>query len=230
MSFPYKALTFDCFGTLMDWRKGQQQALEALPECASLLQEGPEAFRSLDRARMEAEQRLQAGRFRSYREILMESLRTAAGAQNLGLSMGSLAAYADAMVRWPAFADSAPALRQLVAAGIPVGFLSNCDDGVLREVAATTLACPEAILVSAEAVRSYKPSPEAWQAFLRRSNLAPEEVLHVSAYSFYDLVPARRLGFPVAFLRRDGESLPAGFQAEHQAETLLDLVSALGLS
>ncbi|MHC4838100.1 MAG: HAD-IA family hydrolase [Planctomycetota bacterium] len=229
MDFPYQALTFDCFGTLMDWRRGQREALEALPESAPLLAGGAEAFHLLDARRMEAEQELQAGEYRSYAEVLGESLSRAGEACGIHYGAASLHRFADAMGTWPAFPDSAEALGRL-AGRVQVGLLSNCDDAVLRRVAEDQLACPEAVRISAEAVRSYKPQAPHWEAFLRRSGLRPEQVLHVSAYAFYDLAPAARLGFATAFIRRDDETLPAGMKVTHQAEDVLDLVRQLGLA
>lgn len=226
MSFPYKALTFDCFGTLMDWRRGQRESLWNLPECAPLRAEGAEAFVQLDKSRMLAEQNLQHGPFLPYGQVLRDSLTTAGQEIGLHFTTTSLQTYADGMSQWPAFADSAEALGRLSSQAI-IGLLSNCEERVLCKVAKDQLGCPTALCFSADAVQSYKPAPGHWQAFLAETSLRPKDILHVSAYAHYDLVPAQALGFAVAFIARDEEQLPQGFQVQHQAESVLDLVLQL---
>jgi len=228
MTFPYKALTFDCFGTLMDWRRGQQESLWNLPECAPLRAEGVEAFAALDRDRMLAEQELQRGPFLPYGQVLQRSLASAGERRGIDFAPSSLQSYAAAMAQWPAFADSAEGLAQL-SARAQIGLLSNCEEDILQQVARQQLGCAQAICLSADAVQSYKPAPGHWQAFLAHSSLKPQEVLHVSAYDHYDLRPAQALGFPVAFIARDQECLPDDLKVEHQAEDILDLVLQLGL-
>ena len=222
--FPYRALTFDCFGTLMDWRRGQAIALQALPELA----ENAAAFPAIEKARLEAEQILQAGPWLPYREILARSITTAAK-QVLGITLSSASslAFADAQAHWPPYDDSVAALKRL-AVHTRIGLLSNCDDAPLRHAAKEGLALENPLLIPAEAVRSYKPDAGHWDAALRALGCRPEEVLHVSAYAFYDLVPAHRLGFSLAFLARDEEVAPTQLPLAYQARDLADLADQLG--
>ncbi len=229
MTFPYKALTFDCFGTLMDWRRGQRESLWNLPECAPLRAEGVETFAALDRDRMLAEQKLQRGPFLPYGQVLQGSLASAGERHGIDFAASSLRSYASAMAHWPAFSDSAEGLAQL-SAHVQIGLLSNCEEDILRQVAHNQLGCPQATCLSADAVKSYKPAPSHWKAYLTYSGLKPAEVLHVSAYDHYDLRPAQALGFPVAFIARDQECLPDDLKVEHQAKDVLDLVLQLGFA
>lgn len=222
--FPYQALTFDCFGTLMDWRRGQALALKSLPEMA-----GHEAsFQRIEMARMEAEQVLQAGPFLAYREILASSITTAVEVVlRKPLSRNSALAFADAQADWPAYADSRQALARL-APHTTLGLLSNCDAAPLRHAASEGLGLTEPLLIPAEAVRSYKPDAGHWEAALRALDCRPDQVLHVSAYTFYDLAPAHRLGFDLAFLARDEEVAPDHLPLAYQARDLADLADQLG--
>lgn len=222
--FPYRALTFDCFGTLMDWRRGQEEAMASLPELVG----HEDAFASLESARMEAEKVLQGGPFLPYREILALSLLEAADAAlGIPLSRASALAFADTQAAWPAYPDSKQALQRIAAKAI-IGLLSNCDAAPLRHAAAQGLGLSAPLLIPAEAVRSYKPDAGHWQAALRTLDCTAQEVLHVSAYTYYDLAPAHRLGFPVAFLARDGEEAPGHFPLAYQARDLADLADQLG--
>ena len=77
-----------------------------------------------------------------------------------------------------------------------------------------------------------KPTQHAaknyWNAALRLLNYSPDKVLHVSAYGFYDLIPASHLGFDVAFIARDSETPPAKLKLAYQAHDLADLADQLG--
>jgi len=222
--FPYQALTFDCFGTLINWRRGQKESLSALPELHGLDEHLPE----LHAVRMEEEQRMQAGPWRPYSEILADSLRLASHRLlRIELSAGSCHAFSQAQAHWPAFPDSADALQRL-AKRCTIGLLSNCDAAPLRFAATETLGLESPVLVPSEAIRSYKPAAEHWNAALRLLNYSPDKVLHVSAYGFYDLIPASHLGFDVAFIARDSETPPAKLKLAYQAHDLADLADQLG--
>lgn len=220
----YAAFTFDCFGTLVDWRRGMREALAALPGAR-----GTEARAAeLIAAREEAERELQRGPFLPYREILARSI-SAAWRSVLGreLPPEQAQAFAAAQARWPAFADTPGALRRMAALA-PLALLSNCDPEPLRACAAGQLRAPVAVFVDAARAGSYKPAPGHWRAALEELRLPPERILHVSAYEFYDLRPAHALGFATAFVARDGERPPAGVPLAFQARDLADLADQLG--
>ena len=110
--FPFKALTFDCFGTLIDWRKGQKFALEQLPSLAETTID----FDAFDAARLRVEVRMQASSWRSYADILAESVQEAVQ-EVLGvfLPRAECKQFAASQATWPAFPDSADALAALSA-------------------------------------------------------------------------------------------------------------------
>lgn len=201
---PYRSITFDCYGTLVDWRRGMRESLTSLPT----LHGHAERFPELKTARMEAEQDLERGEFLPYSEILALSLRAACRTV-LDLDLPSVEAlrFAEAQSRWPAFDDSVAALRRLAPLA-RLAVLSNSDREPLRTTAAEVLDGLVEPLVSAEDVRSYKPAPAHFEKALRRLECAPSEVLHVSAYPYYDLHPAHAIGMPVAFVDRDPSQKP----------------------
>lgn len=177
---------------------------------------------------MEEETRLQAGSWRPYRSILADSLRKAvAQTTDRTLSPSDAKAFSLAMGAWPPYPDSREALQRLQA-HCTLGLLSNADEVDLRHAASVGLGIPDALLISSEAVHSYKPDPGHWQAALRRLDCSPAEILHVSAYSYYDLTPAHHLGFALAFLARDEEVAPTQLPLAYQARDLADLADQLG--
>ncbi len=220
----FLAITFDCFGTLVDWRRGMRQAIARLPA----LGDAAGQVDALIAAREEAERVLQRGAFLPYREILERSL-SAAWQQVLArpLPPAEAAAFAAAQADWPPFAEAPAALARLARLA-PLGLLSNCDPAPLRACAARHLRAPIALFVDAARAGSYKPAPGHWQAALRELGLAPARVLHVSAYADYDLRPAHALGFATAFVARDRETAPADVPLALRARDLADLADQLG--
>lgn len=215
-----RAVTFDCFGTLINWRFGQERVLRQLPS----LREHTEALAPLLEARERAEQELQRGPWIPYHEVLSRSL-TEAARSSLGLELRprEASAFAAGQLGWPAFSDTVEALSRLSTA-LPIGLLSNCDEEVLTLCARKHLKAPIEWLVSAERVQSYKPAPRHWQQFLEESQLRAEQVLHVSFTREYDLDRAAELGFPLGFVARFDTPLPHDLPLAVKAENLADLV------
>src|SRR5690348_10818509 len=107
----FDALTFDCYGTLIDWETGITNALTPIvPETEHLL----ERF-----AEHEAE--LEAGPYLRYADVLTQC------ALRLGASADDAAAFGRSVVGWPAFPDSPEALRRLKSR-FRLGVITNCDD------------------------------------------------------------------------------------------------------
>jgi 2-haloacid dehalogenase len=191
------ALTFDCYGTLIDWRGGIERATAMLASCA-----GADLPRLID-DRGECEKEIEAGPFLPYDEVLRRSLREAAARQGRAPTDAELDAFADGMRAWQPFPDTVPALRRL-ARRFRLAILSNVRTDVLRATV-ELLEVPFAALVTAEDVRSYKPARAHFDEGLRRLELPKERVLHVAQSVFHDVVPARELGWTTVWIDRAGE-------------------------
>jgi 2-haloalkanoic acid dehalogenase type II len=195
-----RALSFDCYGTLIDWDGGIRAALRELESL-----QGCDLER-LVREREQAELPLIAGAFRPYSEILRLSLESAATAQGRTLAPGEAATFVATMPRWPAFPDSGRSLRRLATRFMLV-ILSNVETSVLQ-ASVRLLGAPFVLLLTAEELKSYKPAPKHWEECLRRRNLKREAVLHVAGSVQHDIRPARALGFDCAWINRRGEPAP----------------------
>ncbi len=215
-----RAVTFDCFGTLIDWRGGQRRVLEQLPS----LRGQEDRIEGLIDARGPIERELQAASWRRYEEVLAESIDLACREVcGVALTETEKRAFAAGQLGWPAFEDTVEGL-QLLTERLPVGLLSNCDDLTLRLCAHKHLEAPVTLFVSAEQVRSYKPAHKHWGAALAALELEPAEILHVSFTAEYDLEPAAALGFPLGFLARYGAAAPEGLEYAYRAQDLPELV------
>lgn len=216
----YDVITFDCYGTLIDWETGIE---EAFAQAASA--DGVKLDRAaLLQAYAEVEPVVEAEAYRSYRAVLTETARRVA--TRLGWSLPEVRAgfLADSLPRWRPFADTNPALERLVAAGHRLGILSNVDDdllvGTLRHLTAKF-----DLLVTAQQVSSYKP---AHGHFLRaRERIGGQRWLHAAQSYFHDVVPARTLGIPVAWINRKGETATGPARPDREFRTVSDLASWL---
>ena len=191
----YRVLTFDCYGTLVDWEAGISKALGDLLARHSI---------ELERERLlalyaELEPAAQEGDFKPYREVL------AAVVDGFGERLGFEATedersmLADSIGDWPVFPDTRAALARL-AQRYRLAVLSNIDDDLFAETA-PHLGVPFEAVITAQQVRSYKPRPGHFHAALER--LAPRrEILHVAQSLFHDIAVARQLGIATVWVNR----------------------------
>jgi 2-haloalkanoic acid dehalogenase type II len=213
----YEVITFDCYGTLIDWETGISTAVAAAASAA-----GVELGREdILQVHAEVEPAVQRGVHRSYREVL--ELVALAAAERLGfpLAPSSSSFLPESLPGWPAFPDTNPALERLRAAGLRLGILSNVDNDLL----AGTLrhfTIDFDFVVTAQQVRSYKP---AAPHFLRARELIGEaRWLHVAQSYFHDVEPACALDIPVAWVNRKAESPTGSARPVVDLETLGELV------
>jgi 2-haloacid dehalogenase len=182
-----RLISFDLFGTVVDWRTGLRAAVES---CGGALDDA--AFEAVIDAQATDEQ---AG-FRRYVEITERSL-----VKVLGLAPAAARAIGERAGEWPVFADAPAAMRALQRVA-PCAATTNSDLGHRAAIEAqlgTTLAH----WICAEEVGAYKPDARIWQAAAARAGLAPgPDWWHVSAYADYDLATARALGLTCVLVRR----------------------------
>ncbi|HTE83410.1 MAG TPA: HAD-IA family hydrolase [Dehalococcoidia bacterium] len=199
---PYDVITFDCYGTLIDWNRGLRSALRSAVATAG----GTAGPAELLSAYHELEPIVEAESHQSYREVLTETARRAAARIDVELSSAAAAAIPASLPDWPPFADTNPALERLHAAGYSLGILSNVDD-VLLVGTCRRLTVPFDLIVTAERVGSYKPAPGHFET--ARRTIGGARWLHAAQSYFHDVAPAHALGIPVAWINRLRE-LPAG--------------------
>jgi 2-haloacid dehalogenase len=193
----FEALTFDCYGTLIDWETGILRAMRELAgDSATDLPDDDTILELFGRLEAEAE----TGAFRPYREVLQD---VAAGfGLELGLTMDGerASAFARSVPDWPPFTDSAPALEAL-AGRFRLAIVSNVDDDLFAG-SAERLGVPFDEVVTAQQVRSYKPATPHFDEVLKRLGTPRERVLHVAQSLYHDVAPAKTLGFACVWVNR----------------------------
>ena len=197
-------VTFDCYGTLIDWEAGIARAFRDAAEAA----DRPFTAADAVRAHAEIEPRVEAEGYRSYRDVLRETARRVAARMRWPPDPGGGAFLADSVPSWTPFPDTNAALLRLSQAGVSLGILSNVDEDLLD---ATVRHFPVRfeVRVTAEQVRSYKPAAAHFLA--ARAALGGRRWLHAAQSYFHDVAPAKALGVPVVWVNRKGETAgPAG--------------------
>jgi 2-haloalkanoic acid dehalogenase type II len=220
MDRPYDIVTFDCYGTLIDWERGIRDAFSAAAASARTSVD-PDAVIKLY---VETEAAVEGGPYRRYRAVLAETARRIARQLGWPLPESRARFLADSMPAWPPFPDTNPALRRLADAGYRLGILSNVDDDLLAWSRRHLSAFFE-IAVTAQQVGSYKPSPRHFA--MARELIGSARWLHAAQSYFHDVVPARALGIPVAWINRKGETAPDGGKPDRECRTLTDLADWL---
>ncbi len=211
----FSALTFDCYGTLIDWEAGILSALRPWLESngwSGTDEEALEFFGSVESG-------LQAGAYLTYEEVLRQVAREIGS--SLGFSVGEADGdvLAASVADWPAFPDTAEALRQLKGR-YRLAVVSNIDDDLFA-LSNRWLGVEWDEVVTAQQVRSYKPAPAHFHEVLARLGLPRESVLHVAQSLFHDIVPARKLGITTAWVNRRKDR--QGFGATPAAEAVPDV-------
>jgi 2-haloalkanoic acid dehalogenase type II len=182
-------VTFDCYGTLIDWNGGIRA------ELARVFGE-ERADEQLERYH-ELEPELEADGTRSYREVLTEAMR------GLGAPDGEEEALARSLPQWQPFPEVQEALAEATEKGWNLAILSNTDRDYI-EASMERLGVPFELAIVASEIGSYKPDLGHWRAFQERTGRAPD--VHVAASLFHDIAPANELGLPSVWINRLGET------------------------
>ncbi len=201
----FSALTFDCYGTLIDWETGLLRALKPLLESHGWTGTDDEALELFG----STESEVQAGVYKPYGEVLRRTVDTIAARIGFTPAAEERDALRASLADWPAFADTPEALA-LLKRRFRLAAVSNIDDD-LFELSARHLGVPMDEVVTAQQVGSYKPAPGHFHMAFERLGVPPSEILHVAQSLFHDIAPANALGLATVWVnRRAGR---AGFGA-----------------
>lgn len=200
-----KWLTFDCYGTLIDWDAGIQACLASLWPDA-------DADRLLERYH-EIEPRVQQGSAIPYRDVLAQGLRVLADEEDLPLASEDEGVLAESLPSWWPFPEVPGALADLRGRGFNIVILSNTDPDFLTASIERIGVPIEGAITAAEA-GSYKPAHGHWERFFERFEPDRAQHVHVGASVFHDLEPAAELGLQAVWINRLREASDAPRAAE----------------
>jgi 2-haloacid dehalogenase len=209
-------VTFDCYGTLIDWERGITDAL--LPLLPQRIERD-----ELARRYIATEAKVEAESYRRYRDVL-----GAAGRRVLeSLDSDAPSPLPASLPGWRPFPEAPAALSELRRRGRKIAILSNVDRDLIAS-SITQLGVEPDLLVTAEDCGSYKPAPGHWRMFAERSGAGPADTIHVGASQYHDMRPAAELGYRTVFVDRHGEKLEtAPTRVIPDLATLPDVINAL---
>lgn len=208
-------LTFDCYGTLIDWERGILTALRPLLARHGVALSDDQLLELYG----ELEAAAEAGPYRPYRQVL------AGVVDGLGARLGfaptpeERAALPESVGEWPPFPDTVAALQAL-GRRYRLVILSNIDDDLFA-LTRRHLPVDFADVITAQQVGSYKPDPRNFRYLLDRLGVPGDRVLHIAQSLFHDIAPARQLGLATVWVNRRHDR--PGFGATPPAAARPDL-------
>lgn len=213
-------VTFDCFGTLVDWHTGFTDILG--PLVGDHLPEVVAAYHRCER-RLEAEEP-----YRPYREVLVNGLLLAALETGVSLTEAQARTLPESWARLAVFTDVEDMLAGLRVMGCRLAVLTNCDDDLFEHIH-RNFRQPFDLIVTAEQVRAYKPSLARFRHFAGTTGVETADWVHIACSCFHDIQPAGELGIRRIWLDRDrtGEDPAAANARVLSAGEVCDAVARL---
>ena len=192
----FRTISFDCYGTLIDWESGILPALRAV-----LARHG----RTLADAAIlelygEFEAEAEGGPYQKYRDVLQSVVRAYGKRLGFDPSPTDIRVLDESVPAWPPFPDTVAALRQLKKR-YKLAVISNIDDDLFAETR-KHLGVDFDAVITAEQARSYKPSINNFNLALRALALPAEHLLHAGQSIYHDVIPAQALGISMVWVNR----------------------------
>jgi 2-haloacid dehalogenase len=195
-------LTFDCYGTLIDWETGILSVLHRTMLAHSISLPDAEILRLYGDFEAEAEQ----SPYREYREVLRSVVRSYGMQFSFSPTNEEVEALPDSLPKWLPWPDTVSALQKLQTR-YKLAVISNIDDDLFR-LTQRNLSVTFQSVTTAMQARCYKPALDIFSLALGRTGSSPEKVLHVGQSIYHDVLPAKSLGMPTVWVnrpsRRDG--------------------------
>jgi 2-haloacid dehalogenase len=204
----FDVLTFDCYGTLIDWEAGIAAAARMQLGDAVAGASDEQIVSAFADVEHEAEVP-----YKSYREVLALSLRGIGERLGVPVNDAQARGFGSSVGQWPAFPDSAAALVRLQER-FRLAVITNCDDDLFAQ-SERRLGVQFDYVITAQQAGSYKPDHANFELAFERIDEPRERILHVAQSLFHDHVPAQALGMTSVWIdRRQGRGGGASREVE----------------
>lgn len=223
----YRVLTFDCYGTLIDWETGILRAFAPVLERHGI-ELGDDDILGLF---ADLESQIQEGPFLLYRDVLREVVRIAGEVFAFEPLPGEVDALADSLASWRPFPDTIAGLRELKKR-YRLAVISNIDRNLFSH-SARRLKIEFDWVVTADEVGSYKPSHANFEHAFELMKIPREKILHVAQSMYHDIIPAGQLGLSTVWVNRragrrgSGATRPAVARTDVEVPSLQALVDMI---
>jgi len=217
-------VTFDVYGTLIDWDTGIYDAFKAEADRDGFTFEREELLPLF----YETQRQIQAGSYELYAEVLRRTAVQIAKKLNWPLEPSRAGFLPDSVQRWPPFKETNPTLQK-IAKNHKVGLISNIDDKLLGQTR-RHIPMDFDLVVTAQQVRSYKPDPAHFVECERRIG-GKRGWVHIGSSYYYDVEPCIKRKVPVIWVNRSKEQLePNQKKPDAEVTSLREAAKLIGVS
>jgi 2-haloacid dehalogenase len=196
----YQALTFDCYGTLIDWESGILDAMKPILAAHDVKVDDREVINYY----AEVEPTIQQVGYLKYREVLQKAVQKFGDRFGFTPTATEIESLPESLQNWQPFPDTVEAL-QFLKQKYKLVIISNIDDDLFAATA-KHLKVEFDEIITAEQAKSYKPSLNNFKLAFSRIGIPQEQILHVAASLYHDIIPARSLGLTTVWVNRNAET------------------------
>ena len=190
-------VSFDCYGTLVDWETGISSAVSSSLESYGIRKTGAEILELF----ADVEPVVQSsGEFKEYRVVLREVMTLIGDRLGIRVAEADVDCLSASLPRWPVFPDAGPALRALKQR-YRLAIISNVDDDLFAGSARALGVAFDAVITSQQA-KAYKPNSRSFELAETAMGVGKERWLHVGESLYHDVEPANRLGIRSVWVNR----------------------------
>lgn len=230
MNFEYfEVLSFDCYGTLIDWETGIISALKPLFSKNNIILKNDRILEIY--AQFEPE--IQKGNFHNYKYVLTKLMECFSEELGFDLEKNKSKTLVNSLQNWPPFPDAVTVLKKLKQK-YKLAIISNIDDDLFQR-SNYLLQVKFDWIITAEQVKSYKPSMNNFEQAINRIAVPKEKILHIAQSIYHDIVPAKKAGLSTVWVNRRKNKIGFGATREAYAQpdlevgNLIKLVELIGI-
>jgi 2-haloacid dehalogenase len=192
----FQFLTFDCYGTLINWEAGMLPVLRGILAAHGKTVEDAALLKLYG----DFEHRAEAAPYQSYRQVLASVVAQFGKEFGFAPSADESESLAASLPGWKPWPDTVSALHRLKAR-FRLAILSNIDDDLFAETR-PQLGIDFDEVITAQQARAYKPSLKVFELALNRIDAPAHRVLHVGQSIYHDVIPAQALGLASVWVNR----------------------------
>lgn len=228
----FEVLSFDCYGTLINWESGILTALKTILANHNITQDNLSDEQLLEMF-AQRESALEAKDYLTYREILKKVVQDFGVKLNFVPTEEELNYLAKSIQNWEPFADTVESLKALKKR-YKLTIISNVDDDLFAYTA-KKLEVEFDWIITAQQVKSYKPALQNFEVAIERMGISPDKLLHVAQSVYHDIIPAKSMGLSTVWVNRrqnqagTGATVAASSKPDLEVPDLKTLVSLIGL-
>ncbi len=225
----FEVLSFDCYGTLSDWESGILKALKTILSNHNINIGDQQILELFAQRESIQEER----KYLKYREVLKKIVQDFGEKLSFVPSEEELNSLAESIQDWEFFPDTVRALKALQKR-YKLTIISNIDNDLFAYTA-KKLEVEFDWIITAEQVKSYKPSLRNFEFAIQKMGIAPDKLLHVAQSVYHDIVPAKTMGLTAVWVNRRqgkegfGATVPATGNPDLEVPDLKTLVSLMNL-